>query len=444
MIESHKRLRPSSVHGPRRRVVVTGIGCVSPVGNNPQKAWTSVTGGVSGIGRITHFDATGFPTQIGAEVKQFQLADWLAPDLLVPFEKLDRHIHYGVAAATQAICSSGLDYSNLVDPSRFGVYLGAGEGIPNFELLTRLIVQTLDERSRVDLSRFNELGRPQILAEVELTREPNALASIIAGLFCAEGPNLNTLTACAASAQAIGEATELIRSDVADVMIVGGAHTMIHPFGLTGFCLLGALSTRNDDPAAASRPFDRNRDGFVLGEGAAMLVLEEYSSAKKRGAPIYGEIVGYGLASDAYRLTDVPDDGRGLARAIQRALCDANMNPDDVDYVNAHGTSTMSNDPAETRALKQALGSHARRVPISATKSVTGHLVSVCGALEAIISLLSLRDGIVPPTVNYEFPDPNCDLDYVPNVAREVPLKAVMSNNSGFGGQNISLVMASV
>ena len=426
----------------RRRVVVTGIGCVSPVGNDTETAWNAVCQGKSGVVPITRFVTSGFPSRIAAEVSEFSLSRWLKRDQVASFEQTGFNLQYGMVAAIQAVADAGLDLTRLKEPTRFGVYIGSGEGNQDFDLLMRLIAEARDENGIFNLFQFSKMSLRQLDPEVEYNREPNILAARIAGQFGAEGPNFNTLTACAASSQAIGEGTELIRTGVADTMIVGGAHSMIHPFGLTGFCLLGTLSTRNDDPTAASRPFDRERDGFVLGEGAAMLVLEEYSNARRRGARIYGEICGYGVASDAYRITDIPPDGNGLARAMERSLCDAGMNASEIGYVNAHGTSTEANDRIETLALKRALGTHAYAVPISSTKGVTGHLVAACGALEAVLSLLALRDGKIPPTANYQHPDPDCDLDYVPNHARDLRLKTVMSNNSGFGGQNVSLILS--
>ena len=266
-------------------------------------------------------------------------------------------------------------------------------------------------------------------------------AGYVATHFGAEGPNYNCLTACAASSQAIGEATEIIRRGEADVMLSGGAHSMIHPFGVTGFNLLTALSESNDEPQKASRPFDLNRNGFILGEGAAMVVLEEYERAKKRGAPIYGEIIGYGTTADAFRITDTHPEGRGAITCMKMALRDAGKNAEDIDYINAHGTSTQVNDKVETLAIKEALGAEvAYKVPVSSTKSMTGHLIAAAGATELIISLMAIRDGVVPPTINYETPDPNCDLDYIPNHARETECEVALSNSFGFGGQNASLV----
>jgi 3-oxoacyl-[acyl-carrier-protein] synthase II len=428
----------------RRRVVVTGIGCISPVGPSPGEAWKAIQEGQSGVAAITRFDASGFPTRIAAQVPHFELGNWVDADLLPSFSKSGLNIQFGVAAAAQAVRDCGLDTRELLDPSRFGVYLGAGEGAQDFPLFMQLIADSIDDTGSCNLSRFTELGLQRLDPEFEQNQEPNVLAARLAGLFNATGPNLNSLTACAASTQAIGEATELIRCGVTDVMLAGGAHSMIHPFGITGFCLLTTLSTRNESPETASRPFDRERDGFILGEGAAMLILEEFEHASRRGAQIYGEVLGYGATSDAYRITDIPPDGNGMARAMQLSLRDANLNPDDIDYVNAHGTSTKANDKIETLALKTALGAYAQRVPISSTKGATGHLVAACGALEAMFSLLALSDELIPPTANYEFADPDCDLDYVPRQPRERRLTKVMSNNSGFGGQNASLVFSIV
>jgi 3-oxoacyl-[acyl-carrier-protein] synthase II len=277
---------------------------------------------------------------------------------------------------------------------------------------------------------------------VELEQEPNMPSGHLAALFNAQGPNLNCLTACAASSQAIGEATEIIRRGDADAMITGGAHSMIHPFGVTGFNLLTALSTHNENPQGASRPFDKNRDGFVLGEGAGMLVLEELEHAKSRGARIYAEVVGYGSSADAFRITDIHPEGRGATACMTMAIKDAGLNLDDIQYINAHGTSTEVNDRVETMAIKTALGPAAYKTPVSSIKSMSGHLIAAAGAVEAITCILSMRDGILPPTINYETPDPECDLDYVPNTAREAPVRYALSNSFGFGGQNISLVLA--
>lgn len=428
----------------RRRVVVTGIGCVCPIGNDVSTTWKAIQAGRSGIGRISRFDASRFPTQIAGEVKDFDLSKWLKPGVVQSLEKAGHNIRFGMAAAAQAVEDSGLDVSALQDPTRLGVYMGSGEGSQDFDVFMAMISEAMPPGQEFDMDQFTRLALQRLDADIERYQEPNMLAARIAGMFNAGGPNANCLTACAASAQAIGEGTEFIRNNSADMMIVGGSHTMIHQYGVTGFCLLTALSTRNDQPDAASRPFDRERDGFVMGEGAAMLVLEEYEHARQRGARIYGEIRGYGVACDAYRITDIPPDGNGTSRAIAMALKDAAVNPEDIDYINAHGTSTGANDRTETQAVKTALGEHAYKIPMSSTKSMTGHLVAACGALEAIFSLKALSDSVVPPTINYEYPDPECDLDYVPNTPRDLHVDTVMTNNAGFGGQNVSLILGRV
>ena len=331
--------------------------------------------------------------------------------------------------------------TGTVDPDRFGVYLGAGEGQQDFYNFSHMMVAAL-KNGELDLAAFIREGLERLDPQLELEQEPNMPAAYVATKFGAEGPNYNCLTACAASSQAVGEATEIIRRGEADVMLSGGAHSMIHPFGLTGFNLLTALSTRNEDPAHASRPFDRDRDGFVLGEGAGMLILEELDRAKARGAKIYGEVTGYGSSADAYRITDIHPEGRGAITCMKMAIRDAGLNPEDVGYVNAHGTSTQVNDKVETAAVKGSLGTGAKKTPVSSIKSMTGHLIAAAGSVEAITCLLAIREGVLPPTINYETPDPECDLDYVPNAARETKLRHAISNSFGFGGQNVSLVLS--
>ncbi len=429
----------------RRRVVITGLGCITPVGHSPEAAWQAVREGQSGVGPITCFDPTGFPTQFGAEVRNFDPLNWLDPDVVESLNGTSRNVRYGMAAAVQAVRDSGLNIRAHDDPTRVGVYLGCGEGNQSFDIMMKLVSSNAGTcGGEWDSAQFTREALIEMPRESEGFLEPNLLTGRVAGLFGAAGPCGNSLTACAASAQAIGEASELIRANMADVMITGGAHSMINPYGVTGFSLLTALSRRNDAPQQASRPFDNERDGFVMAEGSAMMILEEYEHARARGARIYGEIRGYGVACDAYRITDIPPDGNGMTRAIQMALKSAEMNTDDITYVNAHGTSTGANDRTETFALKGAFGERAYKIPVSSTKSMTGHLVAACGALEAIFCLNALAENAVPPTINYEFPDPECDLDYVPNVTRAVPLKAVMTNNSGFGGQNVSLILTRV
>jgi len=423
----------------RRRVVVTGIGCVTPVGNSVPAMWQALQECRSGVGPITHFDASGFPTKFAAEVRGFDLARYV-PD---PgrFEFGGRNIHFAIGAATEAVRDAGIQDDGSLDPAMFGVYLGAGEGQQDFQLFMKIIAESAAS-GEFDIQEFTRRGLKEMNPRMEMELEPNMPAGHLASLFDAQGPNLNCLTACAASSQAIGEAAEIIRLGEADVMLSGGAHSMIHPFGVTGFNLLTALSTHNENPRQASRPFDLNRDGFVLGEGAGMLVLEELERAKRRGAHIYGELVGYGSTADAYRITDIHPEGRGATACINMALRDAGLGPDQIDYINAHGTSTAVNDKVETMAIKRSLGEHARTTPISSTKSMMGHLIAAAGSAEAIVCLLAIRDGIIPPTINYETPDPDCDLDYTPNTPREKPVTRALSNSFGFGGQNISLIFS--
>lgn len=421
----------------RRRVVVTGMGCVTPIGKTVDTMWKALQEGASGIDFITHFDASNFPTKFAAEVKGFDLSQYV--DDPSRFQHAGRNILYAIGAAKQAVDQAGVN--DLKDPTRFGVYLGAGEGQQDFYLFMRMI--SLSQRDgQFDMEKFTKYGLQYLNAKEEMEQEPNMPAGHLASLFNAQGPNLNCLTACAASSQAIGEATEMIRQGEADVMLSGGAHSMIHPFGLTGFNLLTALSTRNEDPRGASRPFDKDRDGFVLGEGAAMLVLEELEHAKKRGAQIYGEIAGYGSTADAFRITDIHPEGRGATACIKLALKDAGVNTDQINYINAHGTSTSVNDKIETLAIKQALGEYAYKTPVSSTKSMMGHLIAAAGSAEAIVCLLAMRDGILPPTMNYTTPDPDCDLDYIPNAPREGKVERALSNSFGFGGQNVSLIFS--
>jgi 3-oxoacyl-[acyl-carrier-protein] synthase II len=327
-----------------------------------------------------------------------------------------------------------------IDPERLGVYLGSGEGNQDFESFARMMAAGL-EGDQLDVARFIQAGLSMLQPMAELEQEPSLPAGHVASMFGAEGPNVNCLTACAASSQAIGEATEIIRRGDADAMIAGGTHSMIHPFGVTGFNLLTALSTRNDEPQRASRPFDRLRDGFVLGEGAGMVVLEDLEHAQRRGAPIHGEVAGFGSTADAYRITDIHPDGRGAIGCMRMALRDAGLNPADVHYVNAHGTSTLVNDRVESVACKVVFGERAYQTPISSTKSMMGHLIAAAGATEMIVCLLAIRDKVLPPTINYENPDPDCDLDYIPNAPRQARCEVALNNSFGFGGQNITLAV---
>lgn len=420
----------------RRRVVVTGIGCINPMGNDVETMWSALKDSKSGVGYTTIFDASSFPTRISAEIKNWDITA-IGEDP-VAWKRRGRHTRFAAGAARQAIDSSGVLDSSL-DPLRFGVYLGSGEGNQDFESFSRMMTAAL-ESDRLNLAKFTKVGLETLVAESELEQEPNMPAGYLAGMFNAQGPNLNCLTACAASSQAVGEATEIIRRGDADVMLSGGTHSMIHPFGVTGFNLLTALSTNNEEPTKASRPFDRLRDGFVLGEGSAMVVLEDLERAKKRGAKIYGEILGYGSTADAYRITDIHPEGRGAIACMRMALQDAKLDPSAINYVNAHGTSTAVNDRVETVACKEVFGARAMQTPVSSTKSMMGHLIAAAGVTELIVCLMAIRDNVLPPTINYENPDPQCDLDYVPNVARQARCDIALNNSFGFGGQNITVI----
>ncbi len=421
----------------RRRVVITGIGSVNPMGHDVESVWSGLKEGESGVGYTTIFDASSFPTRISAEVKDWDVSAFGAdPEV---WKNRGRHTRFAAGAARQAVDSSGVLDTSL-DPERFGVYLGSGEGSQDFFSFAKMMAAAL-ENETFDLNRFIECGLDTLNPAVELEQEPNMPAGHMASMFDARGPNFNCLTACAASSQAVGEATEIIRRGDAEVMLSGGTHSMIHPLGVTGFSLLTALSTRNDEPQRASRPFDRLRDGFVIGEGAAMVVLENLERAQRRGAHIFGEIVGYGATADAYRITDIHPQGRGAIACMRMALQDAGISADEIDYVNAHGTSTSVNDRVETRACKEVFGQRAPEVPISSTKSMMGHLIAAAGATELIVCLMAIRDGVVPPTINYENLDPDCDLNYVPNEARQMPCDIALNNSFGFGGQNITLVV---
>ena len=422
----------------RRRVVITGMGCVTPLGLGVEPLWKNLMAGASGVGMTTVFDASRFPTKISAEVRNWDISD--EGQDAARWRFCGRHTKFAAGAAIQAMKDAGLMQGLPADPTRLGVYLGSGEGQQDFDSFTRMMNAAI-AGDVLDVAKFTKEGLETLHPLAEVEQEPNMPAGHLAGLFDAQGPNLNCLTACAASSQAIGEAAEIVRRGEADVMLSGGTHSMIHPFGVTGFNLLTALSTRNDEPARASRPFDNERDGFVLGEGAAMVVLEELEHAKRRGARIHGELIGYGSTADAYRITDTHPEGRGASSCIRLALADAGLGLHDIDYINAHGTSTSVNDRVETLAIKTVFGEHAYKIPVSSTKSMMGHLIAAAGATELIVCLLAIRDGMLPPTINYENPDPDCDLDYVPNKARAGKCDRALSNSFGFGGQNISLIV---
>lgn len=423
----------------RRRVVVSGIGCVNPLGHDVETVWKRLLSCQSGVAPTTIFDASNFPTRISAEVKDWDVA--MVGEDPHRWKHVGRHTLFAVGAAKQAVTQSGV-LDSAVDPTRLGVYLGSGEGNQDFNTFAQMMVAGLSGEGDFDFSKFTKAGQAMLAPNIELEQEPNMPSGYLAGMFNCQGPNTNCLTACAASSQAIGEATEIIRRGAADVMLSGGTHSMIHPLGVTGFNLLTALSTRNDEPTRASRPFDRLRDGFVLGEGAGMVVLEEYEQARRRGAHIFGEILGYGSTADAYRVTDIHPEGRGAISCMRMAIRDAGVNPSDIDYVNAHGTSTQVNDRVETISCREVFGPDVP--PISSTKSMMGHLIAAAGATELIVCLLALRDNVLPPTINYENPDPNCDLDYIPNKPREANCNLALNNSFGFGGQNISLVVGAL
>ncbi|HEY2155362.1 MAG TPA: beta-ketoacyl-[acyl-carrier-protein] synthase II, partial [Isosphaeraceae bacterium] len=411
----------------------------TPVGSDLDETWSSLLHSRSGVGPITLFDAGTFPTRIAAEVKGFDLSRYV--DDADRWSEHCRNTQFAIAAATMAVRDSGLEDEPDVDPARFGVYLGSGEGQQDFPRFVKLLNRSSKGTGKVDTQEFTREGVRALHTIHEAEQEPGTPAGHLAALFGARGPNASCLTACAASSQAIGEAVEIIRRGDADVILSGGTHSMIHPFGVTGFNLLTALSTRNDEPHRASRPFDRDRDGFILGEGAGMVILEELEHARARGATIYGEVTGYGSTADAFRLTDTHEEGRGAIACMRQALADAGIEAGDVDYINAHGTSTSVNDSIETLAIKRTFGDSAYDVPVSSTKSMMGHLIAAAGSVEAIVCLLAIRDGVVPPTVNLDHPGDDCDLDYVPHVARERPVDVALSNSFGFGGQNISLII---
>ena len=408
----------------KRRVAVTGIGLVTPVGVGNDVTWQAVCEGRSGVHRVTKFDPTEHKTQIAAEINE------LYPEIYMNAKearKTDTFIQYAVTAAKFAIEDSGLEITEELSP-RMGTIIGSGIG--GMETYVNTVL-TMNEKGPGRLSPFfitNIIN--------------NMAAGYVSIFFNAKGPNCCTTTACAASAHAIGYAAQAIRNGEADAMFAGGTEAPVIPLTFAGFNAMRALSTRNDEPSKASRPFDKERDGFIIGEGSGMLILEELESAKKRGAHIYPEIVGYGMSSDASHITAPSLDGP--ERCMKAALKDGEVNPDEVDYINAHGTSTPLNDANETNAIKQVFGERAYRIPVSSTKSMTGHLLGAAGAVEAAFSVLALEHGILPPTINYEFPDPECDLDYVPNEAREARIRTVLSNSFGFGGTNASLIFRKI
>ncbi len=415
----------------RRRVVATGLGLITPLGTETETVWPRLVEGHSGIGPISVFDAAHFPIRIAGEVRDWNLAD-IGEDP-ADWEDHPRQTWFAVAAAVKAARSAGLLDAGI-EPQRMGVYLGCGESFYEFaNLVGMAAIGSADTAGQNASLPAGYCGREQNL---------NEPAQLVAALLGAEGPNFNCTAACVSSSQAIGESLEIIRRGDADVMFAGGAHSMLHPLGVTGLYQLSVLTNGCGDPTKAMRPFDRDRDGFVIGEGGGVVVLESLDHALARGAEIWGEVTGYGSAHDAYRITDLHPEAQGIKLGIGRALEDARLDAEDIDYINAHGTSTVLNDKVETLAIKQYFGAHARRLPVSSIKSMVGHLTTACGAIETVVSLMALKDGVVPPTINYEHPDPECDLDYVPNAARQIPCRHVLSNSFGFGGQCAALVLS--
>ena len=422
-----------------QRVVITGMGWITPMGHSIEDVWKRLLAGESGIARTSIFDAGTFPTSISAEVKDFRLEDHVRP--------ADRHkgsgrnTQFALAACRQAWNDARLDATAL-DLDRVGIYLGSGEGSLDFDAFTMANLSAWKpEAGALDMVKWGQLARELMNVVRELEQEPNMPPSHLALLTGARGPALNCLTACAASTQAIGEAMHILRRGDADVMIGGGAHSMIHPFGVTGFNRLTALSTANEQPARASRPFDAQRGGFVLGEGAGVVILETLAHAQKRGARILAEVAGYGSTADAFRITDQDPQGLGAVGAMREALADSKLSPSDIHYINAHGTGTRENDGNETGAIKQVFGDRSKCPPVSSIKSMMGHLIAAAGAVELICCVLAIRDNVLPPTVNLENLDPECDLDYVPNRARPAKVDVVLSNSFGFGGQNDSIIV---
>lgn len=404
-----------------KRVVVTGFGTVNPIGNSVEAFWTAVTSGVSGVERITQFDVSNFSTQIAGIIKQFNPEDYFDKK---EARRTSRFILLALAAAKEALAISGLDIASEAD--KIGVEIGSGiGGIEVLEEATRI----LHEKGP---SRVSPFTVPMMITDMA--------AGQVAIKLGAKGPNSCSVTACASSANSMGNAYRLIQNGDAVAMITGGSEATVTPLGLASFCAARSLSQRNDDPARASRPFEAGRDGFVMGEGAGILIFEELEHAKARGATIYGEVIGFGSSGDAYHITAPAPEGEGAQRAIKMALRTAKIKPEDVDYINAHGTSTELNDKNETEAIKAVFGDHAYKLKVSSIKSMTGHLLGAAGALEAISSLLTITRSVIPPTINYEVPDPNCDLDYTPNVAVAQTVDTVISNSFGFGGHNAVLV----
>ena len=407
----------------KRRVVVTGLGIISPVGSTVKSAWEAILKGESGIGPITRFDVSAFPVRFGGAVRGFDVNEYISPK---DARRMDEFMHYGVAAGIQAMADSGIDMTKL-DPTRCGAVCGAGIGG----------LGTIEE----EYGAYLKAGSPRKISPFFV---PATIVNMISGhlsiKYGLKGPNLGIVTACTTSTHAIGLGMRTIQYGDADMVIAGGGEMATTVCGLGSFGQAKALSTRNDAPAEASRPFDKDRDGFVLSDGGGAVILEELEHARRRGATIYAEVIGFGMSGDAYHITSPPEDGEGARLAMANALADARLNPEDVQYLNAHATSTPLGDRAETIAMKRAFGDHSKRFAVSSTKSMTGHLLGAAGVVEAIFSILAIRDQVAPPTINYQTPDPDCDLDYVPNTARQMKIETALSNSFGFGGTNGSLI----
>ncbi|NKB37022.1 MAG: beta-ketoacyl-ACP synthase II [Gammaproteobacteria bacterium] len=406
----------------KRRVVVTGLGCLTPLGNNVKDTWDQVLKGVSGIAELTHFDTSEFPVRFGGSIRNFDIEDYISRK---DARKMDPFIHYGMAAGIQAIEDSGLEISEEI-AHRVGVAIGSGiGGLPGIEKGTDIITE----------------GGPRKISPFYV---PSNIINMISGhlsiKYGAKGPNFAIVTACSTGTHNIGDAARIIEYGDADVMIAGGAEMSTSPTGLAGFANARALSTNNSDPQGASRPWDRDRDGFVLSDGAGVMVLEEYEFAKSRGASIYAELIGYGMSGDAYHMTLPSEGGEGAARCMQNAMNNASLELTELDYINAHGTSTPAGDVIESNAIKKVFGAHASNLAVSSTKSMIGHLLGAAGGVEAVFSVLAIKDQVAPPTINLDKPDPECDLDYVPHEARQMEINTVLSNSFGFGGTNGSLI----
>ncbi|MCL6633776.1 MAG: beta-ketoacyl-ACP synthase II [Alicyclobacillus herbarius] len=407
----------------KRRVVITGLGAVTPLGNDVSTFWDNLVAGRSGISRIESFDVSNLPVQIAGQVKEFEVEKYLDPK---EARRIDRFAQFAIAAAAQALKDSGLDI-NEENADRVGVYIGSGIGGIQTLLENHIVLRERGPR------RVSPFMIPMMIANMA-----SGHVSILTG---ARGPNSASVSACATSTNAIGDAYKIIERGAADAMLAGGSEAAIVDLAIAGFANMKALSTRNDEPTRASRPFDKDRDGFVMSEGAGVLMLESLEHALARGARIYAEIVGYGMSGDAYHITATPPDGSGAYRAMREALRDAGLRPEDVDYINAHGTSTELNDKSETLAIKELFGEHAYRLAISSNKSMIGHMLGAAGGVEAVATVKTLVEGILPPTINYETPDPECDLDYVPNQARQAQPRVAMSNSFGFGGHNAAIIL---